>query len=36
MTTKRMSETAAEVTKANESIKEVMSALEGMSEASMC
>ena len=35
MTTRRMSETAAEVTKADESIKEVMSALEGMSEASI-
>jgi methyl-accepting chemotaxis protein len=35
MTTKRMSETAAEVAKADESIKEVMSALEGMSEAVM-
>ncbi len=33
MTTKRMSETAAEVTKADEAIKEVMTALEGMSEA---
>jgi methyl-accepting chemotaxis protein len=33
MTTKRMSETAAEVTKADEAIKEVMSSLEGMSEA---
>jgi len=35
MTTKRMSETAAEVTKADESIKEVMSSLKGMSEAVM-
>jgi methyl-accepting chemotaxis protein len=35
LTTKRMSETAAEVTKADESIKEVMSSLEGMSEAVM-
>jgi methyl-accepting chemotaxis protein len=34
-TTKRMSETAAEVTKADESIKEVMSSLEAMSEAVM-
>jgi len=33
MTTKRMGETAGEVTKADEAIKEVMSALEGMSEA---
>ena len=33
MTTKRMSETAAEVTMADESMKEVMSAIEGMSEA---
>jgi len=35
MTTRRMSETAAEVTKADESIKEVMSALEGISVAVM-
>ena len=33
MTTKRMSETATEVAKADESIQEVMNALEGMSEA---
>ncbi|HTG00478.1 MAG TPA: methyl-accepting chemotaxis protein [Nitrospirota bacterium] len=35
MTTQRMSETAAEVTKADQSIKEVMNSLEGMSEAVM-
>jgi methyl-accepting chemotaxis protein len=34
-TTKRMSETATEVTKADEAIKEVMSSLEAMSEAVM-